>query len=364
MFSLLFTVSFALPAEQCDGADGVCLLQLKDHHMQITKQGLFADMSHMSRGNLSRSRATPEFQEAALIAHNQYRCMHGVPNLVWDDTIAEKAQELVDAGLFRHSTAESRMYVDEGGKESKADKYKGENLWMCTKDHTFDSALKFAVNSWYSELEFTNAGLVGPDGQGNEGIVAHYTQVVWAKTTRVGCAVGKMGRDWDRGEGTFVACQYGPGGNFESGYPQFVNAPVKNIEQCEDKAVLMGKRTKKQLLPKKVMKCRKKAKKACDKGEWDCLAEENAKCKAKGVKFYDPELSQDPNSADYCPCCMDYYQMKSGNLNEEDEIELESFDDEEIKKFEEAQNCCGGMDGHQKLGFFTPGMGSTRFFKR
>jgi len=61
---------------------------------------------------------------------------------------------------------------------------------------------------------------------------------------------------------------------------------------------------------------------------------------------------------------MDYYQMKSGNLNEEDEIELESFDDEEIKKFEEAQNCCGGMDGHQKLGFFTPGMGSTRFFKR
>merc|ERR1719375_2240265 len=126
----------------------------------------------------------------------------------------------------------------------------------------------------------------------------------------------------------------------------------------------MGKRTKKQLLPKKVMKCRKKAKKACDKGEWDCLAEENAKCKPKGVKFHDPELSQDPNSADYCPCCMDYYQLKSGNLDEEDETEFETLDKEELDKFEEAFDCCGGFDGHQKLGFQTPGFGSTRFFKR
>jgi len=361
MLFLLFTVSSALPTEQCNGADGVCLLQLKD--MQLAQQGLFADMS-MSRLNLSRSRATPEFKEAALLAHNQYRCMHGVQNLVWDEKIAEQAQELVDKGLFRHSTAASRMYVDEGGKKKKEQKYKGENLWMCTKDHTFEEALKFALNSWYSELEFTDAGLVGADGQGNGGIVAHYTQLVWAKTTRVGCAVGKMGRDWDRGEGTFVACQYGPGGNFESGYPQYVNGPVRNIGECEGKAVLIGARNKKQLLPKKIMKCRRKAKKACDKGEWDCLAEENAKCKAKGVKFHDPELSHDPNSADYCPCCMDYYQMKSGNLFEEDEIELEGVDKEATDKFEAAQNCCGGMNGHQQLGFMTPGMGSTRFFKR
>ena len=57
----------------------------------------------------------------------------------------------------------------------------------------------------YSEIEFTDEGLVGEDGQGNGGIVAHYTQVVWAKTARVGCAVGKMGRDWDRGDTT--ACK-------------------------------------------------------------------------------------------------------------------------------------------------------------
>ena len=52
----------------------------------------------------------------------------------------------------------------------------------------------------YGEIEFTDERFVGADGQGNGGIVAHYTQVVWAKTRRVGCAVGKMGRDWDRGD--------------------------------------------------------------------------------------------------------------------------------------------------------------------
>ena len=56
----------------------------------------------------------------------------------------------------------------------------------------------------YGEIEFTDGGLVGADGEGNGGIVAHYTQVVWAKTTRVGCAVGKMGRDWDRGETKYL----------------------------------------------------------------------------------------------------------------------------------------------------------------
>jgi len=359
MFFLLFTGSFALPTEQCNGADGVCLLQLKDKKIEM--QGQFAAMSRL---NLSRSRETPEFQEAALLAHNKYRCMHGVPNFVWDDKIAEQAQALVDTGLFRHSTAASRMYVDSGGKTSKADKYKGENLWMCTKDHTFEEALMYAVNSWYSEIEFSDEGLVGEDGQGDGGIVAHYTQVVWSKSTRIGCAVGKMGRDWDRGEGTFVACQYGKGGNFESGYPQYVNAPVRNLGECEDKSVLLGKRTKKQLLPKKVRKCRKEAKKECGKKEFDCLAEENAKCKVEGITIHDPELSHDPNSADYCPCCMDYYQMKSGMLEEEDEIELDCCTDEAIEKFQAAQNCCGGMNGHQQLGFMTPGVGQTRFFKR
>jgi len=47
MLSLLLTASFALPEEQCNGADGVCLLQLKDKDMQIAKQGEFLDMNRL-----------------------------------------------------------------------------------------------------------------------------------------------------------------------------------------------------------------------------------------------------------------------------------------------------------------------------
>ena len=154
MLFLLFTVSIALPAEQCNGADGVCLLQLKDKDMQIAKRVSLDESLDTSRFNLTRranlsaSRSTEEFQFAVLTAHNVYRCMHGVQHLVWDEKIAEKAQELVDKGAFKHSTAAERMYVDASGKDSKAEKYKGENLWMCTKDHTFEEALTFAVNSW------------------------------------------------------------------------------------------------------------------------------------------------------------------------------------------------------------------------
>jgi hypothetical protein len=356
MFSLPIISCLALSGVQA--SDDTVLLQLRSN-----------GSAELLYAGSRKAVTTQALKDATLLAHNQYRCMHGVPNLVWDEKIAEQAQELVNTGVFKHSTASSRMYVDESGKTTNVEKYKGENLWMCTKEHTPEEAMKWAVNSWYGELEFTDQGFVGADGQGNGGIVAHYTQVVWAKTTRIGCAVGKVGRDWDRGDGTFVVCQYGPGGNFDNGYPQFVNGPVRNYDQCKG-SMLEGTRTKKQLLPKKVRKCRKKAKKEC-KGEGkgkgkilSCLAEIHEKCKVKNIEYYDPEISQDPNSADYCPCCMDYYQLNSGKLDEEDETEFETLDKEELDKFEEAFDCCGGFDGHQKLGFQTPGFGSTRFFKR
>jgi hypothetical protein len=39
--------------------------------------------------------------------------------------------------------------------------------------------------------------------------VAHYTQIVWPTTTRVGCAIYSS-RSWD-----FLICRYSPSGNID-----------------------------------------------------------------------------------------------------------------------------------------------------
>ena len=42
----------------------------------------------------------------------------------------------------------------------------------------------------------------------------HFTQLVWAKTTHVGCGYIKF-KDASGSHATQIACNYGPAGNFE-----------------------------------------------------------------------------------------------------------------------------------------------------
>ena len=61
------------------------------------------------------------------------------------------------------------------------------------------------------------------DGQGNGGIVAHYTQVVWKDTKEVGC--GHKDTVW--------VCQYGPGGNMGGEFFDQTSEPLRTEEACD-----------------------------------------------------------------------------------------------------------------------------------
>ena len=117
-----------------------------------------------------------------LKAHNYYRSQVGVPPLTWSDALARDAQEraklLSDSGRFEHL----------GNTHGE-----GENLWKGTS-----GAYSFAqmINSFGEEPHYN-------DGRNYN----HYTQMVWRKTTDVGCAVFDNSRD------TILVCRYSPTGN-------------------------------------------------------------------------------------------------------------------------------------------------------
>jgi hypothetical protein len=82
-----------------------------------------------------------------------------------------------------------------------------ENLWMGTRGAFSPEQM---VGNWISERAYYRPGTfpyVSRTGRWDD--VAHYTQVVWAGTTHVGCAVYPTAR-WD-----YLICRYSPPGNIE-----------------------------------------------------------------------------------------------------------------------------------------------------
>lgn len=84
------------------------------------------------------------------------------------------------------------------------------------------------VSSWYSEVR----NYKYPPGT-STGVVGHYTQVVWAKSLRIGCGVAYCssikGLSWEEG-GTIAICRYLPGGNYNNEAP-YVSS-TSNCNTC------------------------------------------------------------------------------------------------------------------------------------
>ena len=145
---------------------------------------------------------TPQLAERLLAAHNHERAMVGHAPMEWDPRLAASAASYgpVLASLRRlvHSPRESRP----GQRE---------NLAMATHGSLAPEQL---VGLWTREKQLLQPGLfpaVSRTGQWED--VAHYTQMVWPTTTRVGCAIHAADMD-------YLICRYSPPGNID-GKPVF-----------------------------------------------------------------------------------------------------------------------------------------------
>ena len=97
----------------------------------------------------------------------------------------------------------------------------GENLYASSGSATAENALY----SWYAEVsKYTYPG-------GFSSGTGHYTQVVWAKSLRVGCSISRctsiQGLSWG---GTIIGCRYYPGGNYNNQPPY--ESSDRNCNTC------------------------------------------------------------------------------------------------------------------------------------
>ncbi|CAN6202943.1 unnamed protein product [Urochloa humidicola] len=129
--------------------------------------------------------------------HNAARADVGVGPVSWDDTVA----------AFAQSWAAQRA-GDCALQHSSGSGY-GENIFWGGAGKAWSAS--DAVGSWVAEKQWYNHG---SNSCAAGKTCGHYTQVVWRKSTAIGCA-----RVVCNNGGVFITCNYNPPGNFNGQSP-------------------------------------------------------------------------------------------------------------------------------------------------
>uniref|UniRef100_A0A8C5XWS2 SCP domain-containing protein n=1 Tax=Microcebus murinus TaxID=30608 RepID=A0A8C5XWS2_MICMU len=149
--------------------------------------------------------ADPHFIDSCLRAHNQWRGRVEPPAadmkfMSWDAGLAKMAKAWANKCIFQHNSCLDQSYGCYAAFE-----YVGENIWLGgTRIFTPNAA----ITSWYNETEFYDF-----DSLSCSKVCGHYTQLVWAKSSNVGCAATMCPNLGGPSTAIFV-CNYGPAGNF------------------------------------------------------------------------------------------------------------------------------------------------------
>lgn len=149
-------------------------------------------------GMQEAARGEALLRQVMLDAHNDERLALGHAPLAWDDALAADAAryatEMARAGAYRHSSRASRAIPS------------GENLWMGPRRlYSYQLMAQAFLDEKRNFIPTAKLPDISATGHWQE--VAHYTQMIWRGTQKVGCAVGD-GRDYE-----YLVCRYFPAGN-------------------------------------------------------------------------------------------------------------------------------------------------------
>jgi hypothetical protein len=138
------------------------------------------------------------FKQRLLNSHNAERARVGVPPLEWSEKLT------ADATLWADHLAKSSTF--EHAPDRPENDLQGENLWM-------GSAAAFTpeemVDGWIEErADYVPGVFPNVTRTANWEDVGHYTQLIWAHTRQVGCALASNQTD------DFLVCRYATPGNW------------------------------------------------------------------------------------------------------------------------------------------------------
>ncbi|NXF06858.1 GLIP1 protein, partial [Smithornis capensis] len=149
----------------------------------------------------------PKFIEECVQTHNRFRSGVGPPAsnmlyMTWDPDLAKTARGWAKKCLFKHNT-----HLGQPGQAHPKFKSVGENLWTGSLS-AFTA--KGAITSWYNEVKYYTYAT-----RKCTKVCGHYTQVVWATSYKVGCAVHFCPRVTYSSitNAAHFLCNYGPAGN-------------------------------------------------------------------------------------------------------------------------------------------------------
>ncbi|XRB02264.1 ShKT domain-containing protein [Pycnococcus provasolii] len=147
-----------------------------------------------------------------LESHNDLRCRHGVPPLVWSPALAKLAEN-------RAATCSAKSPPE---MQAQLQPY-GENVALGIAN-TVE-----VVQTWYAEEPLyaqRRTPRFAPD-------TGHFTAIVWKGTKQVGCAFQTCA---DPTVGAIAVCLYDPPGNIDTPemFQENVLAPSKTASTCED----------------------------------------------------------------------------------------------------------------------------------
>lgn len=134
-----------------------------------------------------------------LAAHNVFRTEVGIPSLIWSAELATYAQAWADE-LVKNRNCQLKHRPQDNNDPWNL--IYGENIFSGSTGYTIIDA----VHDWGSEKKMFDTK--SRKCIGDWSTCGHYTQLVWRKTTQVGCAIAKCAN------GTIImVCNYNPPGN-------------------------------------------------------------------------------------------------------------------------------------------------------